>query len=261
MQNEITDLEQKISKSNDKIKRNKRIKKLKISLACLRAIYPYIISTGLLLGVLKLIGLGYPFVKDNHKNYLVEMKDFDSYNNTRYEQYYDSIWNELPTSFLKHYGQWEKNADNTYTRTVKSYLIKLDDISEKKLKEIVKNNDENFTLEDLFGKSKYEIKETKNNLSEEELNKKDYLQAIIYDLNKKDFIFVQESTGVNVAVSIGFIVVLLLLYFGISSFRIEAGYDFSWRLSEIERNYDISEIEDLVKKLKIKKDNYNRLAR
>lgn len=154
-----------------------------------------------------------------------------------------------------------KNADNTYTRTVKSYLIKLDDISEKKLKEIVKNNDENFTLEDLFGKSKYEIKETKNNLSEEELNKKDYLQAIIYDLNKKDFIFVQESTGVNVAVSIGFIVVLLLLYFGITSFRFDAGFDFSWRLSEIERNYDISEIEDLVKKLKIKKDNYNRLAR
>ena len=108
MQNEITDLEQKISKSNDKIKKNKRIKKLKISLACLRAIYPYIVSTGLLLGGLKVLGLGYPFVKDNHKNYLVEMKDFDSYNNTSYEQYYDSIWNDLPTSFLRHYGQWEK---------------------------------------------------------------------------------------------------------------------------------------------------------
>lgn len=264
MQNEITDLDQKISEANDNIKRTKRMKKLKISLACLRAIYPYIVSTGILLGGFKFLEAGYPFVKDNNKNYLVEMKDFDSYNNTRYEQYYDSFLNGLPTSFLKHYGQWEKNDDNTYTREVKSYVIKLDDISEKsekKLKEIVKNNDENFNLENLFGKPKYEIKETKNNLTEEELNKKDYLQAILYDLNKDDFILVKESTAFNVGATIGFIIFLLFLYSEIKSFRKAFNSDFYKRLSLIEERYDISHLEDYVKTLEKQKNNYNKSSK
>ena len=264
MQDEISDLDQKINESNDNIKRNKRMKKLKISLACLQAIYPYIVSTGILLGGFKFLEAGYPFVKDNNKNYLVEMKDFDSYNNTRYEQYYDSFLNDLPTSFLKHYGQWEKNDDNTYTREVKSYEIKLDDISEKsekKLKEIVKNNDENFNLENLFGKPKYEIKETKNNLTEEELNKKDYLQAILYDLNKDDFILVKESTAFNVGATIGFIIFLLFLYSEIKSFRKAFNSDFYKRLSLIEERYDISHLEDYVKTLEKQKNNYNKSSK
>lgn len=263
MQNEISDLDQKINETNDNIKRNKRMKKLKISLACLQAIYPYIVSTGIVLGGLKLAGLGCPFVKDKDiaKEYLVEMKDFDSYNNTRCEQYYDSFWCDLPTSFLKHYGQWKKNDDNTYTREVKSYEIKLEDISEKKLKEIVKNNDENYNLENLFGESKYEIKETKDNLTEEELNKKDYLQAIIYDLNKEDFILIQESTVGNAISSLGFIGILLLFFGGIREYRKDFNSDFFRKLSKIEKKYDISHLEDYIKTLKKEKNNYNKLSK
>ena len=121
---------------------------------------------------------------------------------------------------------------------------------------MVLDNQKTKTLEEVFGKPISTTKETNQNITEEDLNKPDFIEATIYSKDTNEVLKVQESIGSTVATSIAYIVSLILTSFVIFIAR-PREYLFTYRFEEIDEEYE-EKLKDLLRE---KNSNVKRLER
>ena len=257
MKKEIETLENELKYSKLVNLKISTVKNLKISLRFMQRITPYVLSAGIIASGCKLIGFRLPFYSgDTLKINSNNMKEFDSLGNVRYEQQYDDYANS--SNILYYYSQWQPDINGLYTRNVETY--KLDELTEEEILKLF--NKEDLKLSDIFGKPISKKRETKNNVTEEELQQNDCLKAIIYSEDKNNYILYKETKEENNVITAAYLaltaVVELIPFFirrNISTF------DFDDCVSEIKRKYPAVDTDELIKKLEIRRSNYNRLMR
>ena len=233
------------------------IKNLKISLRFIQRIAPYIITASLTAGGFKLLGAGLPFYRDNFRNYLRTKTEVDNLGNIRYEQQYNDFENDDNT--LYYCSKWHDNEDGFYSRNIEMYKIK--ELTEEDLINILTK--ENLELSDILGEPISKKIETKNNILEEELEEKDYLQAVIYSKSDNDYILYKETVSINVVVTFLYLLLTFLLE-GIPFSIRDAGlskFNYKMCVEYIKDNYPSVDVQELTKKLEIKRRNYDRLIR
>lgn len=257
MKKELETLENELKYSKLVNLKISTVKNLKISLRFMQRIAPYVLTAGIMAGGCKLIGGGIPFYSgDTFKINSNTMKEFDSLGNIRYEQQYDDYENS--SNILYYYSQWKQGNDGFYSRNVESY--KLDELTEEEILKLFAKEDLN--LSDVFGEPTSKKKETKNNVTEEELQQKDYLQAIIYNEDENDYVIHKETMGENIAVTVIYLLLTALVELIPLFIRSEiSSFDFDDCVREIKRKHPSVDTEELAKKLEIKRSNYDRLTR
>lgn len=256
LEKEIKEIEVRIKHLKIEKAKANAIRSLKISLKCGQLITPYVIASSLIFGGFSLLGVT-PFYRDKHKQNLWEEKDIDSFGNIRYEQQYEQY--KVYQNYISHYSKWTTNQDGYYTRNVEIYLLK--DITEETIMKLLTEN--NITsLKELLGEPISTKKETKNNLNEKELNKEAYLQATIYSENENQYIIMQEPIPDNVAITIAYLIIDLIVFGLIKSNRDKiTGFNIYASIERIKNNHPYVDFKELTKKLEIKRNNYDRLTR
>lgn len=239
------------------------IRNLKISARTLQRVAPYVLTAGIVTGGFTFLGdiPFYPY--DELKEYSNVMIEFDNEGNIRTEQQYDDFedvdGNELDNSdsILSYYSKWKQDSDGLYSRTVQTYSIE-----KKTYEDIIKLFEkENLNLEDVLGEPSSNIKETRNNLTGEELQEKSFVKAVIYN-EDNNYIMRQETVEENILLSILYVLLAsvseLIPYLWREGF---SNFNFKRCVNEIKNNYKSLDIDTLTKKLELKKDNYNRMKR
>lgn len=255
MKKDIVKLENEIKFSRISNLKIKSVRNLKISLRAMQLIAPYVLTAGLIAGGFKLLG-GCPFYRDIKQQNLNTMKEFDNLGNIRYEEQYSDF--SSASDMLYFYGKWERSDNGFYTRTVEKY--KLEKLTEDEIKDLFEK--EKVSLQDILGTPISSFQESNNNLDEEEIERENYFQAIIYLENEEDYILVRESVSDNILITILYICItglgeLLPLYI-----RSEiSNFDFGDCVSRIKEQYKPVDIPTLAKKLQIKRENYDRITR
>ena len=135
-------------------------------------IAPLVVTAGITIGGFAALGVT-PFYRDKHKQKLEMMKELDSLGNIRYEQQYEEYANS--SSVISYYSKWNFVEDNLYSRDIETYA--LGDITEEQILKLI--NDDVQSLREILGEPISKKKETKNNLTEEELQSDPFLQAMI----------------------------------------------------------------------------------
>lgn len=234
------------------------IKNLKIGARTLQLIAPYVLTASITAGGSALLG-DIPFYGgDEFEVYANVMTEFDEDGNVRYERQYDLNGSQSINDKVSYYAKWEQDEDGLYSRTIKMYSVE-----KKTYEEIIELIDkENLRLEDIFGEPYFITVETKDNITEEELQKEAYFRIILYDKDKNDYIIREETASENIILSAVYIaatmfgmVLAALIRERISSF------DYKYCVNRIKKSYPLVDVLELSKKLEIKRDNYNRLTR
>ncbi len=232
----------------------KTIRKLKISTRILKLGTPFLVTAGIVTG-----GFAYfnqlPFYSDEKKEYSNVMVEYDNLGNVRTEQQYN---NELPKDViqLRHYTKWEL-VGNEYVRTITSY--KMEKIGFEEIVSLLENKD--VKIEDILGKPISTISEVKNNITEEEVQRGAFIQCVIYSQVKDDYILVKQSTGENILFTFIYVVLIMCIEDFIAGLSANNLSEFSEYVHNIENKYPLLDADTIMKKLELKKDNYNRIMR
>ncbi len=254
MKKDVESLERQIKYSRLTNLKISSVKNLKITARALQLVAPYVLTAGVVIGGFCLIDET-PFYRDERKIYSSTMTEFDNLDNIRYEQKYGDFNQD---NVFNHYSQWELQEDGSYTRTIKTYNIK-----EKTYDELVNLlHKENLSLEDVFGESTSTIKETKNNLSDDEINEEAFMQAVIYNKDKEDYIIGKETMSENISFSALCVVLTVIAELIPAYIRDEfSSFSFAECVENIKEKYQSVDSKDLTRKLEIRRDNYNRMLR
>lgn len=253
MKDEIKYLEDKIIESENNNKRNKKIRLLKTILRSIQLVYPYIIAAGISFGAFKMFDVA-PFTNNTYEEYLNTMKEIDSLGNIRYEMQYEDYENQK--NFITHYSKWEKIDDTQYKRNVTTYNF--GDYKEEEILEILKKVP--IRVEDCFGSKIIEKTEIKNNISPDELQNDEILQATIYSKSEEEFIVLNFSSEENVGISALFFIILGVCCYFVGEWRKTTKYHFSNKLADIQEKYPNIDVTPYIKSLNIRKENYKKLT-
>ena len=234
----------KLSKVNEDLKKQGRI-----SARTMQLFAPYVLSAGVLLGILKFTG-NTPFIKDQEKHYSTDIIEMDSNHSYSKTTTHNSI--SRKSSLFFYYSKWNL-VDKVYTREVKKYCIP--NYTEEEVANLMNKNISN--IEDVLGKPLSITKETTDTISGEN---KPYLSAIIYTQNSNEYYYIVESPSKDNACTIGYISLLMILFPLISKIRNEkSSFSYINSINSIKLNYQTKEINE--KKLTLVKDNLDLLKR
>lgn len=256
---EIEDLEKEIEHSKKVNIKIGVIRNLKISARVLQLIYPYVITAGIVSGVFIFCGQKPFYYGDKWKTYSRVKVDFDSDGNLNKQQQYASFGDYTETkSSLSYSTGWEKISDNFYSHTIYEYSFR-----NKTYNEVVGLFDKDPSqIEEVLGKPDSSIKETKNNLTEEELKKDHYCEAIVYYEDKNDYIMKTETkfengvwTALDVIITIGVGAIVFKLRYE------NFDYEFMYYIRIIKSENELIDIPELNRKLENRKENYKTLTR
>lgn len=257
----LLEMQKEINRLENEIKHFKRenakiyvLRKLKIVLRTVQLIAPFVVTVGITIGGFSLLRVT-PFYRDKHKQKLEMMKELDSLGNIRYEQQYEEYENSK--SVISYYSKWNFVEDNLYSRDIETYAI--GDITEEQILKLM--NDDVESLHEILGEPISKKKETKNNLTEEELQSDPFLQAMIYSKFDDDFIMVKESLSDNIGLTFLWIIVAVVAQIIPILWRGSSNFDYIYCIEKIKENHPIIDVDELTKKLEIKKSNYDRLTR
>ena len=181
-----------------KNKRIKAVKNLKISLKVAQLVAPYVISSGVVIGVPKLAGLGLPFYRDNIEYPAAIMKEFDTLGNKSIKTQYSSF--ESSTNLIRHYTELKKEDTGVYTRQIETY--EMDEKDSEEIEKIMKADIDYDNLNEILGEPSSVSYETKSNPTNEELKAKDYLQAVVYSIDYDDTVVKKESIEDNIGLTV-----------------------------------------------------------
>ena len=154
-------------------------------------------------------------IKAGSKNYLVARKTVDSFGNEKIYTEYDNSYTINPGK-VTHISKWNLNENNEYERTTKVYDISR--LKPETAQNIVLNEKSIKSLEEMFGNPAFAEKEIGKNLSEEELNRPEYLEAVTYSKDQNDYIVTKLSTGELIetaALSLTYFIMGSLIFGGI----------------------------------------------
>lgn len=171
---------------------------------------PYAISTTLLIGLLKTLGVGAPLYMDNEILHNVETDHI--YKDGNVTSRYTEEKNPIDLNTLNHYTEWEYlPKEDSYQRIVTTYNIgKLDLTMFREY--YLKNSD----LKSVIGKpvSTKTIK-TKELKHDQSLNNEEYIEVRIYNQENNDFIIKKEPVTKNIKDTLIFIISNILVDFGV----------------------------------------------
>lgn len=205
------------------------ILKLKL-LNTLRGFYPYILSTGLIsLGVFSCMKLG-------GKKYLSTEYNFDSYGNDKKIYEYKNDTNEI-NGTVTYMGKWEPIEDGTYERTIKRYSTNR--IKPEMVKNAITNENSIKSLNEMLGEPILVTKEIGKNLTEEEVNAEEHIEAVMYSVDKNEYIKF-EMTGANrFSTGISGLALIVMLNWLISLIRNnESNYSYFKENRDINDEYE-----------------------
>lgn len=261
MKKEIETMENEINDYKFEYIKKSTIKNLKITARAFQLVAPYILTAGIVAEIFNISG-NKPFSSNNERVYLNTMTEFYSMGNINIKKQYgdfkDSIENILDNrdSVLYFYSKWEKDSNNSYYRIIEIYSIK--NKTYEDVKKILSQDD----LEKYLDGSNYYEKEIKNDLNIQELNSKNFIKAIVYDKDKNDYIEYKKNIFKNISCSI--IYIFLAYFCEFIPFYLRSNYskfDFMKSVNKINEKYKTKDINVLIKKLEIKKNNYDRMMR
>lgn len=143
-------------------------------------------------------GVGNPFIKDDIKVYRevkTTIKDGGNIEKTPGEYNYSDSYvvtnPKLPESYLKSYSNWTQSVSEPYIRYIEEYSI--GEKSAEEIAELLKQED--LDLENVFGDP---ISITKQeNPTNEELQETAYIEAVTWDIDRKDSIIRKETNQEN----------------------------------------------------------------
>ncbi len=261
MKKEIETMENEINDYKFEYIKKSTIKNLKITARAFQLVAPYILTAGIVAEIFNISG-NKPFSSNNERVYLNTMTEFYSMGNINIKKQYgdfkDSIENILDNrdSVLYLYSKWEKDSNNSYYRIIEIYSIK--NKTYEDVKKILSQDD----LEKYLDDSNYYETEIKNDLNIQELNSKNFIKAIVYDKDKNDYIEYKKNIFKNISCSI--IYIFFASFCEFIPFYLRSNYskfDFMKSVNKINEKYKTKDINVLIKKLEIKKNNYDRMMR
>lgn len=261
MKKEIETMENEINDYKFEYIKKSTIKNLKITARAFQLVAPYILTAGIVAEIFNISG-NKPFSSNNERVYLNTMTEFYSMGNINIKKQYgdfkDSIENILDNrdSVLYFYSKWEKDSNNSYYRIIEIYSIK--NKTYEDVKKILSQDD----LEKYLDDSNYYETEIKNDLNIQELNSKNFIKAIVYDKDKNDYIEYKKNIFKNISCSI--IYIFFASFCEFIPFYLRSNYskfDFMKSVNKINEKYKTKDINVLIKKLEIKKNNYDRMMR
>lgn len=242
---------------------------LKISARSLQRVAPYALTAGIVTGCFTLTH-NTPFYLDEWKVYPNIMTEFDNFGNIRTKSQKDHFKDDNgkkldnSDSMLYYYSKWEKNDDGFYSRSIQTYSIK-----KKTYEDIVKLFEEeksfekeNLSLMDFLGYPTSNIMETRNNLTNEELQEESFMEAFIYNKDKNNYVTYRETIYENRSDSMLYVLITMFFELLLYAWRDKCSY-FSFKVSiqEIKRKYQPLDVDTLKKTLKLKQDNYSRITK
>ena len=256
--NQIDNINNQIKKYNN----SKRIKKLLLKkYKCeltLKKTIPYVVTTGIIAGTFSIMGYA-PFIFDRKKEYLNSKKMIDSENNIKIEEFYDSKEDKLFNT-ISIVSNWSKKGD-MYERTITTYDAHL--YNEEELIRLISEED-NVSLDKLFNKYISRTKEQSNSISEEELNKDCYLIITVYDYDSGKFRYIKETASTNFVTTFITLLIILGANFVVNTVSSGNGLGearYQEQIEKLNEKYPNIDIDELKRKLEIRKENYQRLTR
>jgi len=266
MKKNISSLEEDINHYNFLKFKINALKNFKIFLQVMRMISPWFLSSAVVISIFYTFFGMVPFRKFDTKKMLHSKTEIDNDKKLTIEEQYESFQND--SNQIIYSSRWEKDDDGLYKQNVMTYS--LDDVI-KNVLDIVDDIDiENvYDLFDVLSKSNHSdifkkpissktIK--KSDISLDELSKEPSYKAILYSIDNDNVIIQKSSNFDTVLFNIGWI--LLSILSGVLCDRlINRNFYFSCKVDEIKDSYSVPDKEQLIKKLSILKDNYNRFTR
>ena len=250
---DIKELEGKLETVNKDNLKLSAIRNIRIFGRFIQMVAPYLVAAALVFTAQSFL-IDIPFYQENIKSYKNYMVNLDSKGVISYQDKYEDFDG---TSEITIYSKWEKEDDEFYSRTIRNYSLR--DYSIDEVKQFI--NKDTVTVEDILGEPKKEIKEHKNILTEEELNNNGYMEAVKYYEDTDDFIIIQQEAGLNVVLTILYLLITFGCEIGVAKFRYDVSdFSFSSKVNAIKRKYPKIDRKLLEKKLNIKRQTYNRLV-
>lgn len=240
------ELESKISEQKKENFKQLNIRNLKILANTCNFVAPFIISTGITVGVFKLFGGGLPFHSDEITKYKTYNLDFQTNGYVRMDdKYITNRWfdDSLPSNTLVVYTPW-KEQDGQYERFKREY--NLDELTTLDLYNAVLDEDYNYVSENL---KNYKVeKQVINKIDPKEVNNY-FFEASLHILDKEDALKYNETDLKNMVITI----IELALGLGIGGAKAYfRDFKFLYELREINYNYNykISSIKLIKQELK-----------
>lgn len=227
-------------------RKNKGIRNLKISLATMKFMAPYVLTFGITAASFKTVANAWPIYRDNQKTYYNVNKEFDNLGNTEYHKQLDPFTDS--EDVLRHDTRLFHQKDGTYVKYIELYDLK--GKSPDEVTELLK--DENLHLEEELGTPKFRVPAVYQNPTNQELAAKDYLQVNIFYQDKNQYTVAKESVRRNMITTLDWILFSSMLSIGYYLFY---GYKYKDKLAAIKKEYETTDEKSSNKKLEKKSRN------
>ena len=248
----IKDINKDIKKVDRKNRRMACIKNIRIFGTFIRFFFPFVIAIGMAFGLHNWVTKDVPFYPQRVFKFAHHNESIDKTGIVSDDVIYSSDQSNKGNS-AQIITKWEQKPDGKWYRVIKTYNSS-ENYSLEQLLEFAKN--ENLNVEGIFGKVDDIKFEVKDNLSQEEIEQKDYFRIIYRHNNEEDVMLLPQDFWPNVGYSLLFLIWLAVFGFGALAWRAEGSKydpDDSWKLFEEKyKNIDISEIKKLFEEKKIK---------
>ncbi len=248
----IKDLEEKLASAKYINIKRKALLELYKGLVNSKRVLPYILVSGITFSAFSLF-YSIPFVKDTRKQNLWYKKEIDSNGNISVEEQYERLNNQSEISYI---SNWQEVPGGYYERKITTYGVKA--LNEEEIERFVMEND--VSLNKVLGEPILSKIERKNNVPEEELNKDGYIRAIIYNENLEEYAYIEETTKTNNESTLLWVFLNAILNGGCYIYSDFKGKDKRReQINKLEDKYAPLDVENLTRRLEIRKETYNRL--
>lgn len=266
LKKEIDELEYIVNHTKRYEAKRKLIKCLKLTKEYIKRTSPSILAVSTLTGVF-IAGGDIPFYRNDAKYYLNNKYEFDNHDNYHISSQYNSYDKAVNRIFIS--SKWEYK-DNEYTRTVKEYsgdsfkkvfkefshLINNESFSKEDIIDFLNNEELKLALET----PRYTRIETTNEINDNE--NKDSISIEYYDKDKNEYVIKEQTRDDNFLCSVAYVAISAFLYlcvFCLTPNKLIENYDY--QKTKIYQEYlESIKFDNLEPKLKIKKENYERLV-
>ena len=213
----IKELENKITISNKQNKQAKFIKNLKFFRNGIALLSVFVLTSGISVGGIKVLGGGFPIIKDDIKKFKKYYLEYES-NKTILAKstYLTKFENSDSANTLEIYSPWKESFEHStnqkfYTRFKRTYSLSLDI---PKLYEAVLKQDLGYINKNF---SNYQEEEVTTNQKPDDINNNYIIIADLSFLDEKDSLIVLESDLKNILISIindilGFGIPLIVIF-------------------------------------------------
>ena len=210
---DIEDIEYIINHEREINLHNKMIRNIKITKNIFKLSLPYILTPVISFFVMSHFGHS-PIINEPVKEKEKILKSIDSLGNIREISQYEEIRDVY--NVIYYYHQWELQETNEYQRTINKYYINysklLKEIKNKSDTEIINMlNDVNLLEKEFIINSNQIMLETRNNITNDELNEAEFFKIIIYDEDENKFIIRNQKMIENIGDIIGYIVLTIII--------------------------------------------------